>query len=74
MLPPKEQCKTFLCHYWQLLLLGFLLAVFFGYLRSANIDTVEKSYMIPTLASYIAPYLAIYMTASLSLRKQNQKP
>jgi len=74
MLPPKEQCKNFLCHYWQLLLLGFLLEVFFGYLRSTNIDGVEKSYIIPTLASYIAPYLALYMTASLGLRKQNQKP
>ncbi|HIK11135.1 MAG TPA: hypothetical protein IGS52_12835 [Oscillatoriaceae cyanobacterium M33_DOE_052] len=54
-------------------LLGFLLCVFFGYLRSQSIDGAEKSYMIPTIASYIAPYLAVYIAASSIGRKQKPK-
>lgn len=54
-------------HYKQLslsLLLGLLLELFFGYLRSHNIDTVEKSYLIPTIGTYLSAYLAVYVGLS----------
>ena len=58
---PNHPCAkfslSFVCRYWTQLFLGLLLGLFFGYIRSQNIDGVEKSYMIPTLATYLATYL-----------------
>ena len=54
--------KGFVRRYSKDFLLGFLLLAFFGTIRSTQIDSVEKSWMIPTLGGFLAVYLACYIT------------
>ncbi|MCT7976860.1 hypothetical protein [Laspinema olomoucense] len=53
--------KGLVWRYGKYFLFGFLLFAFLGTIRSTQIDSVEKSWMIPMLGGFLTPFLGCYI-------------